>query len=68
MYCMKKGSTCTISTRNIVELVLSGGITGLLSIFWNDGIGSSSSVNLVDWFFALALLSLEVSCGLLGWN
>ena len=48
-----------------VELGVSGGVIGLLSI---NVIGSSSSMNLVDWLFVLALLSLEVSCGLLDWN
>ena len=44
---------------------MSGGVIGLLGI---NVIGSSSSMNLVDWLFVLALLSLEVSCGLLDWN
>ena len=51
-----------------MELVLSGSVTRLFSLFWKDVIGSSSSVNLVDWFFSLALLSMKVSCGVLDWN
>ena len=51
-----------------MELVLSGSVTRLFSLFWKDVIASSSSVNLVDWFFSLAPLSMEVSCGVLDWN
>ena len=51
-----------------VELGLKWGVIGLLSLFWIYVIGSLTSVNLFDWFFVLVLLSLEVSCWLLGWN
>ena len=51
-----------------VELDLNWGVTRLLSLCWKYIIGSSSSVTLVDCFFALALLFLVISCGLRGWK